>query len=444
MTVDIYKNPMGLSRGMEWALVITLCLVFGFVMYDRFCLTNMASFVMTDLNIDAAQLGLISSAFAIAWALAGYFGGMLADMSRSKKKLLIIVVLAFSILSMSTGFCGGVASLAAVRVLMGIVEGPVLPLCQSHLVHESTPARRGFNQSLMQVSAVGLFSSLMGPVVSVALAQSIGWRGSFYVTIIPGIIICVMIIFLVKEPVIKNVNLAEEFLTKNEDVEAIAAEQSAIDEPAAEKATLKGAFSIVKDRNIIIACLAAIFILTWYLNTLTFTQPFMVMDRGFDPTSVSIIMTCLGVGAIFWGAVLPKISDHIGRRYALCIGAFLAIFASLGIMYTPIDMWWLACVLAVIGWAGAACSGMFQGTVPTESVDRRYSTTACGIVQAIGELIGGGVMATVFGIIINGSGYVTAYWLMIVSILIVIPLALALRETAPAVVLKKQQKAAAA
>ena len=443
MTVDIYKNPMGLSRGMEWALVITLCLTFGFVMYDRFCITNMASFVMTDLSIDAAQLGLISSAFAIAWALAGYFGGMLADMSKSKKKLLIFVVLAFSILSMSTGFTQGVASVACVRVLMGIVEGPVLPLCQSHLVHESTPARRGFNQSLMQVSAVGLFSSLLGPILSVYLAQTIGWRGSFFVTIIPGIIIVVLIIFLVKEPVIRNVNLADEFLTKNEDVEAVAAEQATIDEPAAEKASIKGAFSIAKDRNIIISCIAAIFILTWYLNTLTFTQPFMVMDRGFDPTPVSIIMTCLGVGAIFWGAVLPKISDHIGRRYALCIGAVLAIFANLGIMFVSQDMWWLACVLGIIGWAGAACSGMFQGTVPTESVDRRYSTTACGIVQMVGELVGGGVMGVVFGNIINATSYTTAFWMMIVSILIVIPLALALRETAPAVILKKQQKAAA-
>ncbi|MGI6221365.1 MAG: MFS transporter, partial [Coriobacteriales bacterium] len=289
-------------------MVITLCLTFGFVMYDRFCITNMASFVMTDLNIDAGQLGLISSAFAIAWAFAGYFGGMAADMSKHKKRLLTIIVLLFSLLSMSTGFTQGVASVACVRVLMGIVEGPVLPLCQSHVVHESTPARRGFNQGLVQVSAVGLFSSLLGPVLSVYLAQTIGWRGSFYVTIIPGLIICVMLIFLVKEPVIRNINLADEFLTKNEDVEAVAAEQSAIDEPAAEKASIKGAFSIVKDRNIILACIAAIFILTWYLNTLTFTQPFMVMDRGFDPTPVSIIMTCLGVGAIFWGAVLPKIS----------------------------------------------------------------------------------------------------------------------------------------
>ena len=444
MTIDINKNPMGLSRGMEWAMVITLCLTFGFVMYDRFCITNMASFVMTDLNIDAGQLGLISSAFAIAWGFAGYFGGMAADMSKHKKKLLTIIVLLFSILSMSTGFTQGVASVACVRVLMGIVEGPVLPLCQSHVVHESTPARRGFNQGLVQVSAVGLFSSLLGPVLSVYLAQTIGWRGSFYVTIIPGLIICVMLIFLVKEPVIRNVNLADEFLTKNEDVEAVAAEQSSIDEPAAEKSSIKGAFAIVKDRNIILACIAAIFILTWYLNTLTFTQPFMVMDRGFDPTPVSIIMTCLGVGAIFWGAVLPKISDKIGRRYALCIGAVLAVLANLGIMYVPAGSWGIACVMAIIGWAGASVSGMFQGTVPTESVDRRYSTTACGIVQLVGELVGGGIMGAVFGQIINASGYYTAYWMMIVSILIVIPLALALRETAPAVVQRKLAKQAQA
>ena len=87
---------------------------------------------------------------------------------------------------------------------------------------------------------------------------------------------------------------------------------------------------------------------------------------------------------------------------------------------------------------------MFQGTVPTESVDRRYSTTACGIVQLVGELVGGGIMGAVFGQIINSQGYYTAYWMMIVSILIVIPLALALRETAPAVVQRKLAKQAQA
>ncbi len=98
-------------------------------------------------------------------------------------------------------------------------------------------------------------------------------------------------------------------------------------------------------------------------------------------------------------------------------------------------------VLCFIGWACGAVSGMFQSTVPSESVDRRYSTTAIGLVQAIGELLGGGLGATLCGIICNTYGTSVGFITCAISILIVIPLALAAKETAPAVVAKKAAKA---
>ena len=171
MTEDVTKkNPMGLSRAMENLMVLTLCLVFGFVMFDRFALTNLETYIMLPvaeggLGVTVAEIGLITSAFAIAWSIAGYLGGVLADITKSKKRILLICVLVFSILSLSTGFAGGFVSLMCIRLIMGIVEGPVLPLNQTIMINESTPSRRGLNAGLMQTSAVGLVSSLLGPII---------------------------------------------------------------------------------------------------------------------------------------------------------------------------------------------------------------------------------------------------------------------------------------
>lgn len=434
------ENPLGLSRAAEWLMVIALCLTFGFVMFDRFALANLSGFVLADLGIGATELGAISSAFAIAWGIAGYFGGLLADMSKSKKKLLIICILIFSASSFATGLAQGFISLMLIRVVMGIVEGPVLPLVQSINIAGSTPTNRGLNQGIVQVSAVGLISSLLGPIICVALESWLGWRGAFYFTAIPGVIVAILAALWLKEPVAKGGNVVEGIINKD-GVAPQEAEAAALDTAPVEKASLKEAIGVAKNRNVLLALIAACFILFWYLNVLTFTPTFLTIHRGFSPAEMSVVMSCFGVGAIVWGAVMPKISDVIGRRPTLAIACVMACIANLGLLLA--DSYVVICVCCFIGWAGASVSGMFQGTVPSEAVDPKYATSALGLVQCVGELIGGGVGGVVCGMIIDGMGYDWGMWIMMFSIILVIVFALLLKETAPAVVAKKAAKKAA-
>jgi MFS family permease len=452
MNVDATaKNPMGFSRAMENMMVLTLCLVFGFVMFDRFALTNLETYIMLSpaeggLGITVSQIGMITSAFAIAWAIAGYIGGVIADISRAKKKLLFICVLLFSVLSLSTGFAGGFVSLLLIRLLMGVVEGPVLPLNQTIMINESTPNRRGLNAGLMQTSAVGLVSSLLGPIICVALAEAFGWRATFYITIIPGLIICVMIWFFIKEPVIGGVNVAGEILDGNQTAVSDEEGKAAVEEQKAqlnkddEKPTFRESLKVIKNRNVIVSILAGIFILYWYLCTLSFTPAFLVNDKGIDPTSMSFIMSCYGIGAIIWGIVIPKLSDIFGRKPLIIIGCFMSILANLGLLLS--DNAAIMAVCCIIGWAGAGVFPLFESAVPAESVDPRYSTSAIGLVQLVGELIGSGVGATVCGIIGETYGLAVSQWTCFAAIIIAAIISFGYYETAPAVLAKRASKKA--
>jgi len=56
-------------KGYENWMVFILCLAFGFVMFDRFALSNLQNYIMADLNISYTQLGLATSVFALTWAI---------------------------------------------------------------------------------------------------------------------------------------------------------------------------------------------------------------------------------------------------------------------------------------------------------------------------------------------------------------------------------------
>jgi hypothetical protein len=61
--------------------------------------------------------------------------------------------------------------LFATRLLMGVAEGPVLPVSQSLVAFESADGRRGYNMGVMQNFGSNLLGSFAAPLVLVAIAQ---------------------------------------------------------------------------------------------------------------------------------------------------------------------------------------------------------------------------------------------------------------------------------
>ncbi|MDR3671364.1 MAG: MFS transporter, partial [Holophaga sp.] len=355
-------------------MVIILCLAFGFVMFDRFALSYLMPFVAKDLKLSNTQIGLIMSAFAFAWALSGLFSSFLSDMRGGKKKFLAFSILLFSLLSFTTGLAGGFVSLIIIRVIMGAFEGPVLPLAQSFMLAGSTPSRRGFNMGVMQTSAVGVISSMVGPVLLVAMATALTWRKTFYLTIIPGLIVLFLAAKFLKEPKLAPTE----------------AEQK-----PKEKVKLSDVF---RNRNIIVSLVFGPFILCWYVGLLSFAPLYLTTVKGLTPGAMSVIMSALGVGAVVWGIIVPMLSDHIGRKPIIVVFTLLSICAPLGLILVPAGNTALMALCAFVGWCGAGVYPLFMSTVPGESVNPKFVATAISSIQGFGEIIGAVVGMMVAGV----------------------------------------------
>jgi MFS transporter, ACS family, hexuronate transporter len=407
------------KKGYENWMVFVLCAAFGFVMFDRFALSNLQNYIIADLKISYTQLGLATSVFALSWAIIGLFGSYIADTKVSRKRLLATIVFCFSICSMITGLVTSFAMLIAVRLLMGSFEGPVMPVSQSFIIPQSSPHRRGMNMGLMQVSAVGLISTMLGPLIQVALAESIGWRATFVLTIIPGVIISILIWKVLINP-----------------TTSLSADEGGKQKKSKEKINYVEVF---KNRNVILSIIGTLFLLCWYVCTLTYAPGYLTTTKGLTNTQMSYVMSAFGVGAILWGVLIPRLSDRFGRKPLVMIAALMGICAPLGILYGPANVTFLM-FAAFFGWGGTGVNALMQSTIPAESGDPRFVSTIIGSNQLTGELIGATLGATLLGIVADKSGLGTVMIICAGCMGVCLIVSLFYKESAPLVVAKRNSK----
>ncbi|MGV7211516.1 MFS transporter [Oxalobacteraceae bacterium A2-2] len=401
----------------ENKLLLILFMTFGFVFFDRLALSFLFPMMSAELHLSNAQLGMVSSALALMWALSGTASGAWSDARGKRKPLLIAAVLGFSVCSALSGLVGGFASLLAFRALMGIAEGPVLPLSQSLMVESSTPGRRGLNMGLLQGSAAGLLGAVIGPPVVTAIATSYGWRNAFYVSCIPGFLIALCIWRWVRETPPEGVNNANA-----------GAGTHTAHGPAISR------WALLKERNVVLCMLISCFFLTWFVVIISFAPTFLV-SRGLSTADMSIVMACLGAAWVFWGFAVPAISDRIGRKATMIVFAFIAAACPVALIYGA-SVWVLG-ALVFATYTGLGCFTLFMATIPAESVPSRAIASALGLIMGAGELIGGFVAPTIAGFAADRYGLSLAMWMSAAGAILAAVLSLGLVETAPAVLRRR-------
>ncbi|MFU7332561.1 MFS transporter, partial [Pseudomonas aeruginosa] len=300
------------SASYENVLLCVLFLTFGFVFFDRLALSFLFPFMEQELQLSNSHLGMLSSVLALAWAVSGALVGAWSDRRGQRKPLLIVAVILFSLCSALSGLVGGFLSLLLFRGIMGLAEGPILPLSQSLMVEASSPHRRGLNMGLLQGSAAGLLGAVIGPPLLVALAEALGWRHAFIVSLLPGLLIAWLIWRHVRP-------------------DPPRAQRPA---PRAEEAKGKR-LALLKSRNILLCTLISCVFVTWFIVLISFTPTFLVNARGFSPATMGRLMSCLGVAWVVWGFAVPAISDRIGRRPTLVAFSLLAACCPLALLYAP-------------------------------------------------------------------------------------------------------------
>jgi MFS family permease len=97
----------------------------------------LAPFIVPELHLTNTQLGALAAGLGLTWALSAYAVGALSDYLGNRNVVLVVAILMFSACSVISGLAGSFLALLGARMIMGIAEGPVLPIAQSIMVAES-------------------------------------------------------------------------------------------------------------------------------------------------------------------------------------------------------------------------------------------------------------------------------------------------------------------
>lgn len=386
----------------ENKLLLILFFTFGIVFFDRLALSFLFPFVSKELDLNNAQLGMLSSILALAWAASGAFFGAYTDRKGKRKTVLILSVLMFSLCSALSGLVGGFMGLLLLRALMGLAEGPILPLSQTLMVEASTPSRRGLNMGLLQGSSAGLLGAVIAPPVIVALAVAYGWRTAFYLTCVPGLIAAALIWRHVR---------------------------STDSSGQAEAVPTGSRWALLRERNIWLSVLISCVFMAWFVIIISFAPTYLVNAKGFEPGTMSAVMSCMGVAWVIWGFAVPAISDRVGRRPALIFFSFVAACCPMAFLHVQSPA--LLGGLLLLTYTGLGCFTLFMATIPAETVPRAAMATALGMIMGFGELLGGFVAPTLAGLAADRWGLDVVMWVAAAGALLAGMLSLGLIETAP-------------
>jgi MFS family permease len=157
-------------------VLLIICLMYLILYVDRVNISTAAPLIKAELGLSNTQLGLAFSAFAYPYALFQLIGGYFGDRFGARLTLFVSGLIV-CVATAATGAVGGLASLFAARLLLGIGEGATFPTATRAMAAWVPERSWGFAQGITHSSA-RIGNALTPPLIAVLIGVA-SWRGAF-------------------------------------------------------------------------------------------------------------------------------------------------------------------------------------------------------------------------------------------------------------------------
>jgi len=366
--------------------VLTVLSILSMITFlDRIALSSASSSIMSELNISTVQWGWILGMFTIAYAAFEIPTGWLGD-KFGGKKILIRVVLWWSLFTILTGFANGFMMLLLVRFLFGMGEAGAYPNTSIVLAKYFPVLERGRAQAT--IWGASRLGAALTPFIVLPIQQKYSWNMSFYILGVVGIVWTLFWIFWHKEDPkdCKDMSKKElKFIIDNRDL------------PIQGEAPKTSYWSGFKSKNLwyllaMYFCYAigAYFFQSWFH---TYLEKGRLIPKNELIWASSVPYLLAAIGCFTGGWISDKAclrwGKKWGRRIVPMVGLFVAgiciISASLvsdnllAIIYLGVGMAFMD-VTAPVAWAvamdmGGTKSGAISGTMNTAGLTGAYIST---------------------------------------------------------------------
>lgn len=373
-SMDVEREA-GDSHGMyKWGVVGMLWCVVLLNYADRQALSGTLPLISRDMHLAPHQQGMLGAAFAWVYGLCSPFAGRIVDRVRRSSAVLTGLHV-WSAICAVTAFAPNFGSLLALRAGEGLGETAYFPASVSLISEyhgDSTRSRA------LAIHQTGVYVGIVGGTTAAGLiGQRFGWRASFAVFGILGIVLGLVLRFSLHD--------------RSRDVTAVSAPPP-ISKVAAELASGK------------VVCLVLAFICANGVASVLFVWlPTYVHERfrqdlavsGFSATAFAQAGSL--VGALAGGYLADKAKQRMssGRIVVQAAGLLL------GIPFVVASGVAGSLAIAVVAFAGwGICKGLYEANIWASLFDvtpREMRGTVVGVTNMAGWLFGAGTAPIAVG-----------------------------------------------
>jgi MFS family permease len=408
-------------------LTLLFCLMWGFLGIQRIIISVIMPTIQTDLKLSYTEVGLVVAITGLVWAFGTILWAALGDRYGRRPVIAFCTILA-ALFSWITGLVSNVGQMLTVRGFLGLFEGGPYAPAMGTLSEEVPEHRRAMNAGLVTGSFMLIGVCIGSPAAAWLLNRFGSWRHVFYVISVPGILIGVILIFVMREAP----SVAEAIRMRK-------AGQKISKSKKADQVKLRDA---LKYKNVLLSSINSIPVMGWLYVYTTFSSLFLTKVHNFDIWRVGLIISASGLGGFLGEFIMGAISDAIGRKRALIISALLcAAFGSLvAAMPTGTSASVFGAFFFLFGLFGAGMYPMYLGTLPAESVPPEIAGTAVAIPVAIGETLGAALMPTIAGILSDRFNLFAPMWMAALAGVVIAFVSFFYVETAPRCIARMKHK----
>jgi MFS family permease len=295
-----YPSPVA---GATVALVLLTAL--NFVNYiDRYILPGVQELVKQQFEVTDSQIGSITFWFFLTYMLSAPLTGWLGD-HFPRKPLIVLCALVISAVNVLTGTVHAFDSLLFRHAILGIGEAS-LGIYAPSLLADFYPEDQRNRILTIFYTAIPVGAAI-GYLIGEVIGAKYGWRMPFYVSAVPGLLIALLILFLMREPV-----------------------RGATDNKVAAKSSFADVLHLASNARYLFASLGMAMV-TFSLGGISAWMPSFLQRSGFSPNSVGItlgaITAACGLGGTAVGGILAQRWLRTNPNALFLVSAWSALLA---------------------------------------------------------------------------------------------------------------------
>ncbi|MEX3855370.1 MULTISPECIES: MFS transporter [Paraburkholderia] len=277
---------------------VTIAAYLGWTLdaFDFFLMVFVLKDIAQEFNTDIPSVAVAIMLTLMMRPLGALIFGWLAD-KYGRRPTLMVNIGCFSLLELLSGLSPNLMTLLVLRALFGIAMGGEWGVGGALTMETVPPKSRGIVSGLLQAGYPSGY--LLASIVFGVFYQYIGWRGMFFVGVLPALLVLYIRAHVPESPAFQTL----------------------------EKKVRPGLVATLK-QNIGLSIYAIILMTAFNFfshGSQDLYPTFLRVQLKFDPHTVSWITIVLNIGAICGGLFFGWASEKIGRKRAIFIAALIAL-----------------------------------------------------------------------------------------------------------------------